>query len=46
MEVTTDGGFMVSADNRPDIIRLIETLGTAGAVYDFVEEIADYVLMG
>ncbi len=37
---------MVSADNRPDIIRLIETLGTAGAVYDFVEEIADYVLMG
>ncbi len=37
---------MVSADNRPDIICLIETLGTAGAIYDFVEEIADYVLMG
>lgn len=37
---------MVSANDRPDVIRLIETLGTAGAIYDFVEEIADYVLIG
>lgn len=37
---------MVSADDRPGIIRLIETLGRASAIYDFVEETADYVLMG
>ncbi len=37
---------MVSADDRPGILRLIEMLGTASAFYDFVEETADYVLMG
>ena len=37
---------MVITDSQPDIIRSIETLGTACAIYEYVEEIADYVLIG
>lgn len=37
---------MVPGDSQPDIIRSIETLGTACAIYEYIEGIADYVLIG
>jgi diguanylate cyclase (GGDEF)-like protein/PAS domain S-box-containing protein len=45
MELNMAGGFMVTSDGPFDISRLIETIGTACAVYEYVEEIADYVLI-
>ncbi len=37
---------MVSTDSQPDIVRMIEMLGTACAIYEYFEETADYVLIG